>query len=275
MKNILITGGAGFFGREFIRQLRGVDCGVVAICHSEGPARNLELKYKNLPIYCLDVAYNKNNLDFIIKEHNIDYVIHAAAMKHVGLCEKNPYKAIETNILGSKNIIDLCKENDIKNAIAMSTDKAIDPTCVYGTTKYLMERMFLEKNYSVFRGVNFLFSDGSVLDIWDNQRINKQDIGVNSRNTVRYFVHIEDIVSFIIKNLDSKSQFLVPDKCYKIKIHDLAKAFCSYHNYYHVKDYVDFNVEKLEEQIPDGIEIVETEIKSIIGLLQKHYNSKR
>ena len=193
-KNVLITGGSGFLGREIIRQFSHINSGnIVAISQSEKRICDINQIYSNVNFYCLDLANGKNNLEHIIKKHEIDYIIHCAAMKHVSICEKNTYRAIEVNVNGSKNIVDLFQENKLKNLLGISTDKASNPTCVYGTTKFLMEKMFIEKGGSIYRGVNFLFSDGSVLDIWKNQMKKGLPLSINVRNTTRFFIDVESV----------------------------------------------------------------------------------
>ena len=174
---------------------------LLAIAHSEKRVYESWYKVAGFPIHCLDLAHNKNELDRIVKTHEIDHIIHCAAMKHVGLCEKNPYRAIEVNVIGSKNIIDVAYENNIKHVVGVSTDKSINPLCVYGCTKMLMEKMFLEKGYSICRGVNFLFSDGSVLDIWQKQKEAGEPISVNAKNTTRFFIRVEDFIDLICESL--------------------------------------------------------------------------
>ena len=144
MKNILITGATGFLGGELIEECLKRNYKPIAIGHSEHRTIRTIERFPDLPIYCLDISSNKNQIKKIIDKHNIEYVVHAAALKHVSICEANPSRATEINVIGSKNIIDLCLEKEIKNAIAVSTDKAINPINVYGRTKYIMERMFLE-----------------------------------------------------------------------------------------------------------------------------------
>ena len=268
-RKILITGAGGFLGRHLLQDLIKQKQEVVALCHSELPARKIQMKYDNVPVYCLDISSNKTHLDFIVKKHNIEYVIHAAAMKHVGLCESNPTRAIETNIIGSKNVLEACLDNNIKNLIGISTDKAINPKCCYGATKFLMEQMFLEKKFSIFRGVNFLFSDGSVLDIWKKQMSENKPITINSRNTTRYFIDINNVSKFLINNLDTKGEIIMLEKCYKIKLHDLARAYCLKNKYYKTTEYKDFSTEKLEEEIPENIQKIDVDIDKIVTLLNK------
>ena len=85
----------------------------------------------------MDISSSKLKLSYIMGLHDVDYIIHTAAMKHVRICEENPTRAIEVNVVGTKNIIEAALENNIKNIIGISTDKATNPSCVYGNDKAL------------------------------------------------------------------------------------------------------------------------------------------
>lgn len=269
MKNILITGATGFLGGALIKECLKRNYRPIAIGHSEHRTVKIIEQFPNLPIYCLDISNSKEQVKKIIDRHDIEYVIHAAALKHVSICEANPSRAAEINVMGSKNIIDLCLDREIKNAIAVSTDKAINPINVYGRTKYIMERMFLENNFSVYRGVNFLFSTGSVLDIWNNQIANNVPITINEKNTIRFFIDVEDIASKIINNLNLQNSIIYPDQCYQVSLHDLADALCEIEGF-SKKRYIQekYDAEKTIEDIPDNVikvnEIKKDEIKEVL-----------
>ena len=174
--NILITGGTGFLGRHIIERCLSKGHTVVSLSHSEIREKEAQLKYPDVSFYSVDISHNKAVLDRIVKNHDIDYIIHAAAMKYIGICEDNPTRTVEVNVDGSRNIIDVAVDNGVKNVIAVSTDKAINPTSVYGSSKLLMEKMMLENNFSVIQGVNFFFSTGSVLDLWEGFRRKEKPI---------------------------------------------------------------------------------------------------
>lgn len=269
MKNILITGATGFLGVELIKQCFNKGYNPIAIGHSEHRIVRATKKFPDLPIYCADICTDKPQIKNIIKQHKVDYIIHTAALKHVSICELNATRAAEINIIGSKNILDLCLEHDVKNAIAVSTDKAINAINVYGRTKNIMEKMFLENNFSTCRGVNFLFSTGSVLDIWNDQMSNNTPITINKKNTTRFFIDIEDIATKIINNLDIKKTILYPDECLEIALHDLADALCEIEDF-NKKVFVDCKdeSEKVIEEIPNDVIKInkpnKEELKSIL-----------
>jgi UDP-N-acetylglucosamine 4,6-dehydratase len=273
---ILVTGGTGFLGKTLVRSLVNQGHSVVVTGYSESGIKNFEREFginENIKLYSLDITGGYLPLKRIIQKHSVTHIIHAAALKHVGICEDNPTRAIEVNVNGSRNVIDAAISENVKNVIAISTDKAVKPLCVYGMTKKLMEEIFIENGFSVFRGVNFLFSSESVLDIWDKLRVQNKPILVN-KSAVRYFSTIEQVGNKIISCLDYKGQFSV-DECYKISIEDLQKTFSEYHDYWNVKEYVPLKIEKTEEELPlEGMTIVKPPVAFVAKLFSEYYGSK-
>ena len=109
---------------------------------------------------------------------NADIVYYASAMKHVVVCEKNPFESVKTNVIGTQNVIDACLENNIEKMVLISTDKVVNPTNVMGATKLLAERLVSamcnlrrsdETKFGIVRFGNVLYSRGSVLEIWKRQ----------------------------------------------------------------------------------------------------------
>jgi len=271
-RNVLITGATGFLGREISRQLNACGDNVIGLGHSEKRTHEASFMFQDrgqqVDLYSLDLSSHVSQLDYIMKKHDIEYVIHAAAMKHVGISEDNPYRATQVNVVGSMNVLDACYANRVYNLVGISTDKAINPSCVYGSTKHLMEKMFLKKGYSICRGVNFLFSDGSVLDIWRGQAAKGKPITVNRNDTVRFFVDVKDFADLVLRSMDKKGQTFNPQSCYKISLHDLAKAFCEVNSCLSERVYAASDAEKLIEEIPDGIKTITADIEMIKDLLK-------
>mgnify|MGYP003644864517 FL=1 len=272
--NILITGGTGFLGRHIIEKCIDAGHNIISLSHSEAREKEVQLRYPDVNFYSLDISHNKDILDSIIKKHKIEYIIHTAAMKYIGICENNPTRTVQVNIDGSRNIIEAAKNNNVKNVISVSTDKAINPTSVYGSSKFLMEKLMLENDFSVIQGVNFFFSTGSVLDLWQNFMNDGKEIGVNVEDTTRYFVNANDVADKILDNLDTHSSYIVLDECYRVSLHDLAKAFCEYHDYHKTKDYVSISAEKTIEEIPEDVSIINADVDMIKSLLHEHYSEK-
>ncbi len=268
MRKIAITGATGFLGRHLTSEARRRGFEVVAFGNSESRIKDYESSFPNVPLYSVDVSSDTASIKRIFQKHHIDVVIHAAALKHVGICEKNVSRAIDVNILGTKNILEAVDSCGIENCVLISTDKSIDPSCVYGMTKLLNEKVFLERGFSIFQGVNFLYSDGSVLDIWEKRMNAKKKISVNG-NAVRYFALAKDVSSKILHNFDSKAKFTV-DECYKIKISDLQVAFSNYWSYDNIEPYELLSVEKVEEALPEGVRVIEPDVNGVTDLIRLH-----
>lgn len=271
--NILITGGTGFLGRHIIERCLSKGHTVVSLSHSEIREKEAQLKYPDVSFYSVDISHNKAVLDRIVKNHDIDYIIHAAAMKYIGICEDNPTRTVEVNVDGSRNIIDVAVDNGVKNVIAVSTDKAINPTSVYGSSKLLMEKMMLENNFSVIQGVNFFFSTGSVLDLWEGFRRKEKPIGINPSDTIRYFVGASDVADKILERLDTHGEYLSLDECYRVSLHNLAEAFCQYHDYHNTKEYIPVSAEKDIEEVPENVTIMEADIDKLKEMISDYYET--
>jgi len=132
-------------------------------------------KHKAITYHFVDIK-DKDSVERVMR--NIDIVFHTAALKHVFICEENPFEAVKTNVLGTQNIIEACINNDVKKMILISTDKAINPVSVMGATKLLAERIVaamynirdkISTEFGVVRFGNVLYSRGSVLEIWEKQ----------------------------------------------------------------------------------------------------------
>lgn len=270
---ILITGATGFLGKRLVSYLLKQGYDVVGTGFSESKIKKFEREVTNsVKLYAIDISSDYNIIKNIIKKHNVKYVIHGAALKHVGICEDNPSRAIGVNIVGSMNLVRAALECGVENVIAISTDKSIDPTCTYGMTKKLMEEVFKENNFGIFQGVNFLFSSESVLDIWNQLRTENKTILANP-SAIRYFCTVRRVCEIITKQIENKGIFSV-DHCYKISISDLQKAFSEYHDYWNVADYKPLDIEKTEEALPLGdISILEPNIPEIVELFEEFYNN--
>ena len=270
--NILITGATGTLGFSLVTQCLNRGHNPICLGHSEARTQNLQKKFPNVPVYNIEISHDIELLERIINQHHIDYIIHAAAMKHIGICENNPSKAIDINILGSRNIISLAQKYSIRNVIAISTDKAINPSCVYGCSKLLMEKIMLEHGYSTLQGVNFFFSNGSVPHLWDKAVKKNEPVLVNTEDTTRYFIRTKDVANKLLDSLDIKGKNISLDSCFKVSLHKLAAAFCEYHKHDKVEDYHSISAEKTEEEIPENMKIVETSQELLVQLIEEYYN---
>ena len=241
MKTILIIGITGFLGRNLSKMLWfkykekykiiGTGLSPNKINKFKITRRNWGAVEDDIPCHCIDIVYDMDKLDFIMKNNKIDYIIHCAALKYIDIAEKDPSKCIDINIVGTKNIITLANKYNVDNLVALSTDKANVPINTYGMTKYLMEQMILQYNYSIYQGVNFFWSDGSVLDIWYRQIRRKEKLCVTDLNQERYYSSVEDICNDIINNISTKKIVITPTNIFKIKLNDLFYSMIQFFNY--------------------------------------------
>jgi len=154
---------------------------------------------------------------------DVDFVFHAAALKHVPKIEYNPFEAIKTNILGSENVINACLTNNVEKAVCVSTDKAVSPLNIYGATKLLMEKLFVtannylneEKYKTKFFGVrygNVLGSSGSVVPLFIEQIKSKKKISITDASMTRFSITMSEALDFILHatELGTGSEIFVP-----------------------------------------------------------------
>jgi FlaA1/EpsC-like NDP-sugar epimerase len=235
-KKILVTGGLGSIGSEIVRQVSQFKPGLIRIMDN----RETELfyarrAYKDNPLvefYFGDIR-DKERLTKVVD--NIDIIFHAAAMKHVIVCEYDPGEAIKTNVTGTKNVIDCAFEHNIELMVQISTDKVVDPTNVMGATKLLAERLVsatcnINRNkktkFGIVRFGNVLASHGSVLEIWNKQLTAGSKITITNPLMTRFFMSIPESAKFVCTAAfyaDKGETFIL--KMPSVKIRDLAQAF--------------------------------------------------
>jgi UDP-N-acetylglucosamine 4,6-dehydratase len=184
--------------------------------------------YKNLRFFIGDVR-DKDRL--LMALHDVDFVLHTAALKHVAAMEYNPAEAIKTNILGAMNIIDAAIERKVKKVIAISTDKACNPVNLYGATKLCADKLFIAGNsysgkaktrFSVVRYGNVLGSRGSVVPFF-RKKIKDGVIPITDIHMTRFVITLQEAVDFVIKcfSVMHGGELFVP-KIPSVKIVDLA-----------------------------------------------------
>lgn len=277
-KTILITGITGFLGRNMVRYIKtyNLNYNIIGLANSE---KKIELFNKdfNVKVYKINLTSDSfyNKFDVILKQHKVDYVIHSAAMKHVNICEANLLETIRTNVIASAQIVDLCKINNVKNLICLSTDKANTPFNAYGMSKNLMEKYTLDNDYSVYQGANFFGSDGSVIDIWFNQMCSKIPLTITDLSCIRYFNNVEYIIEVILKNIDTKGIFL-PKYVYEIKLSDLHMAFTRKFNFYEQNVVGRQSFEKIIEELnPEITDIRKLDVDGIAALLDNFFSTSK
>ena len=235
-KVVLVTGGTGSFGNELVKYLlKNYKCKkIIIFSRDELKQFNMQKKfekYKNLRFFIGDVR-DLERLKQAFK--GVDFVIHAAALKHVPAAEYNPHECIKTNINGSSNIITAAIEEKVKKVIALSTDKAVNPVNLYGATKLCAEKLFVTANslsgsttnFSVVRYGNVLNSRGSIIPlILKYKNESKKNFPLTSEKMTRFFISLENSVKFVVKSLKimHKGEIFIP-KMPSIYIKDLIFA---------------------------------------------------
>ena len=233
-KTILVTGGAGSIGRELVRTLLEMDPKAVRILdNNETGLFDLEQELRSEKIRPLvgDVR-DRDRLKRAFEGVNI--VFHAAALKHVPLCEFNPFDAVKTNVLGTQNVLDAAIDEDVERFILISTDKAVNPTNVMGATKLLSERLTISANYykgsrktvlSCVRFGNVLGSRGSVVPLFKKQITNGEPLTITDPAMTRFIMDIPKAIKLILKAAEiAKGGEIFILKMPVIQISDLAAA---------------------------------------------------
>jgi len=222
-KKILITGGTGSLGTALTKRLLTMDVDAIRIF-----SRNEEKQIQ------MESNFSDDRLRFLLGDvrdfsrlsratEDIDFVFHAAALKHVPKIEYNPFEAIQTNVIGSQNVIEACIRNQVKKAICIGTDKAVSPLNTYGATKLLMEKLFVTANnfldkkkqppkFIAVRYGNVLGSSGSVVPKMIQQIKNDKKITITDPKMTRFSITMKEALDFILhaSTIGKGSEIFVP-----------------------------------------------------------------
>ena len=208
--SILVTGGTGSFGNKFVE----------LVLANHRPRRLVVFSRDELKQSEMRARFNDPRLRFFIGDvrdrerlvramHEVDVVVHAAALKQIPVCEYNPFEAIQTNVMGAKNVIDAAIDCGVKRVIALSSDKAVNPVNLYGATKLCAEKLFVQGNaYGYSRGThlacvrygNVIGSRGSVIPLFEAQRANGT-VTVTDPKMTRFWITLHQGVEFVIRCL--------------------------------------------------------------------------
>lgn len=233
--NVLITGGTGSFGKKFVgKMLRDYHPKKLIVFSRD------ELKQHEMATG----GYNHSSLRYFLGDvrdvtrlrrafAKVDIVIHAAALKQVPSCEYNPIEAVLTNIMGAKNIIETGLDCGVKKVLALGTDKAVSPVNLYGATKLVAEKLFVQANaysgegptkFSCVRYGNVMGSRGSVIPLFLKQRKDGV-VSITDPRMTRFWLTLDQAVEFVIQSIERMcgGEVFVP-KIPSMKILDLAKA---------------------------------------------------
>lgn len=212
-KSVLITGGTGSFGREFVKlalsrhKLRKI------IIYSRDEWKQSEMQSNpsfNHPAvrFFIGDVRDQNRLELAMR--GVDYVVHAAALKQVPAAEYNPHEFIKTNVNGATNVVEAALKMGVKKVLALSTDKAVNPVNLYGATKLCSDKVFIAANsyggdsgtiFSVVRYGNVVGSRGSVIPIFQKQR-EKGIISVTNPAMTRFLITLKEGAQFVLDSLE-------------------------------------------------------------------------
>jgi UDP-N-acetylglucosamine 4,6-dehydratase (inverting) len=234
--NILVTGGTGSFGKQFIRH----------VLDHIGPRRLVIYSRDELKQYEVrQQLHDDERLRWFIGDvrdeprlrralHDVDYVVHAAALKQVDTGEYNPFEFVKTNVLGSQNVIEACIDTGVKRVVALSTDKASSPINLYGATKLTADKLFISGNhyaasydtrFSVVRYGNVMASRGSVIPFFRRLADEGKSLPITDLRCTRFFITLPAAVQFVVDSFDlmSGGELYVP-RIPSVKITDLAQT---------------------------------------------------
>lgn len=205
-RRILVTGGTGSWGYELIRQLLPLGPAEVIVYsrnESSQVAMNRAFEDPRLS-FCIGDVRDREALSKACKD--VDILFHLAALKHVPVCEDQPYEALKTNVIGTQNVIEAAIENKVEHVINISTDKAANPSNFYGMTKAIGEKLIVYANllrsdtkFVCVRGGNVLGTNGSVVHLFMNQIKYKNQISLTDREMTRFFMTLEDAIRLLFK----------------------------------------------------------------------------
>jgi len=237
---ILITGGTGSFGRRLTRELLARYRPRRIVVYSRDEAKQVDMaqefahcdNFRALRFFIGDVR-DQQRLKMAMRE--IDYVVHAAALKHVPVAEYNPMECIHTNVLGAENVVYAALDNRVKRVIALSTDKAVNPINLYGASKLAADKVFVAANnlsgsvgtaFSVVRYGNVVGSRGSVVPLFQKLvREGASSLPITDERMTRFWITLLEGVDFVLSNLRSMQggEIFVP-KIPSMRMVDLAKS---------------------------------------------------
>lgn len=258
-KRILITGAAGSIGSEIVRQALNYDPKLLVLCdQAETPLHDLRLDLEDshqsdrIKIFMANIQ-NSDRLRTMFECYRPEIVFHAAAYKHVPMMEENPSEAILTNVMGTKNLADICMEFGVEKFVMISTDKAVRPTNVMGASKRLAE-IYIQSlsnaesvvgnhqtRFITTRFGNVLGSNGSVIPRFKSQIDKRIPITVTHPNITRYFMTIPEAVDLVMEagSMGKGGEIFLFDMGKPIKIIDLALNMIKLAG---LKPYVDIDI---------------------------------
>ncbi|NTV28867.1 MAG: UDP-N-acetylglucosamine 4,6-dehydratase (inverting) [Candidatus Omnitrophica bacterium] len=236
-KSILITGGTGSFGKKMLQIVLAGYKPKRVIVFSRDELKQFEMAQKWSPHkypcihYVLGDVRDRERLERVFKD--VDYVVHAAALKQVPAAERNPEEYIKTNVLGAMNIIAAAQANKVRKVIALSTDKACNPINLYGATKLCSDKLFTaaglsssdgDTRFAVVRYGNVLGSRGSVVPFF-KERLRTGVLPITDERMTRFWITLDQAVHFVLESIKrAKGGEIFVPRIPSMKITDLAAA---------------------------------------------------
>jgi UDP-N-acetylglucosamine 4,6-dehydratase len=235
MKKILVTGGTGFLGKELGLQLKK---NYKVFLAGRNNTQNMwAQRYTGCDVLPMDVSHIESVRD-VVNEVKPDIIIHAAATKFVDISEKQPFEAVDVNVIGSQNVARVAMDKGIETVIGISTDKATPPVRnTYALTKALMERMFCTLNgktatkFACVRFGNIAWSSGSVLPIWKKMIDETGVIGTTGPEMRRYFIMVSEAAEIVItclNNIEKLQGNILTKNMKAAQVEDLLKTWVKY-----------------------------------------------
>jgi len=233
-QTLLVTGGTGSFGNNFIRlALDHHDPQqVIVFSRDEKKQHDMRLKF-NDPRLAFVIGDVRDRNQIAMAMRGVDYVFHAAALKQVPSCEFFPMEAVQTNVVGTHNVLDAAELNDVKKLVVLSTDKAVYPINAMGQTKALMEKLTLaraksSKTKTVFCGVrygNVMYSRGSVIPLFVKQITSGLPLTVTEPNMTRLLLPLSEAVKLVTFAMENGRQGdLFVRKAQATTVYNVARA---------------------------------------------------
>ncbi|WP_261304738.1 polysaccharide biosynthesis protein [Paenibacillus andongensis] len=206
---ILVTGGTGSWGYELIEQLlRENPKKIIVFSRNESTQVAMKRTFEDARLsFCIGDIRDKEALMKACEK--VDYLFHLAALKHVPVCEDQPYEALKTNVVGTQNVIEAAIENKVKKVINISTDKAANPSNFYGMTKAIGEKLIVYANllsshtkFVNVRGGNVLGTNGSVIHLFMKQIQEKNQVGITDKNMTRFFMTKHEAIKLMLRGAE-------------------------------------------------------------------------
>ncbi|QQG40227.1 MAG: polysaccharide biosynthesis protein [Candidatus Aenigmatarchaeota archaeon] len=220
---VLITGGSGSLGHQLAEQYMG-KWDMIVFSRDEFKQSQMHSKYPEFSYVIGDVR-DKYSLRSAFRVHKPEFVIHAAAMKRIEVCEANPWQAIQTEVLGAKNVLDVCHEFGVP-VVGVSTDKAVKPVNTYGISKALQEKLFINAGFNCVRYGNVIGSRGSVIPMFHKLVAQGKPLTITNPDMTRFLMKLEEAVGLIDKAMKSEPNgHVFVKKSPACTVGDLAACF--------------------------------------------------